>query len=149
MIETYGGYSAVGLVNIKNKFNYGGVLRAAQCFEASAIIIQSKRFEKYATNTMKAERHIPTFMTDDILKSSPLCCQKIGVEFTDNSKDIRYFEHPKQALYIFGPEDGSINNEILNKCQHVIKIPSRYCLNLAATVNVVLYDRLLKRIKND
>jgi tRNA(Leu) C34 or U34 (ribose-2'-O)-methylase TrmL len=27
----------------------------------------------------------------------------------------------------------------------VIYIPTRYCMNLAATVNVVLYDRMAKR----
>jgi tRNA(Leu) C34 or U34 (ribose-2'-O)-methylase TrmL len=130
------GYFIVGLFGIKNKLNYGGVLRAAQCFGASSILIQSKRFEKYSTNTTKAERHIPTFLVDDLCEVTPYC--------------ISEFKHPKRAYYIFGPEDGSLGKNIIDKCQHVIKIPSNFCLNLAQSVNIVLYDRIMKeKLKND
>lgn len=49
-----------------------------------------------------------------------------------------------RALYIFGPEDGSLDKEIRDWCEDVVYIPTTGCMNLAATVNVVLYDRLAK-----
>ena len=54
------------------------------------------------------------------------------------------FIHPEQAYYIFGPEDGSLKSEILDRCDHVVYIPTIGCMNLAATVHVVLYDRMSK-----
>ncbi|GAF89366.1 unnamed protein product, partial [marine sediment metagenome] len=34
-------------------------------------------------------------------------------------------------------------------CKHTIYIPTAYCMNLSATVNVVLYDRMNKRRINE
>ena len=57
-----------------------------------------------------------------------------------------HFQHPEQAYYIFGPEDGSLSQTILDASDHVVYIPTIGCMNLAATVNVVLYDRLAKSV---
>jgi tRNA(Leu) C34 or U34 (ribose-2'-O)-methylase TrmL len=54
------------------------------------------------------------------------------------------FVHPENAYYIFGPEDSSIKKELLDHCLHVVYIPTIGCMNLAATVHVVLYDRMAK-----
>ena len=48
---------------------------------------------------------------------------------------------------IFGPEDGSLGESVFSYCRDIIYVPTNFCMNLAATVNVVLYDRLLKQIK--
>jgi tRNA C32,U32 (ribose-2'-O)-methylase TrmJ len=37
-----------------------------------------------------------------------------------------------------------VKPNVVNKANSVVYIPARGCLNLAATVNVVLYDRLAK-----
>jgi len=37
-----------------------------------------------------------------------------------------------------------LSEETLKKCKRLLKIPVSLPLNLAATVNVVLYDRILK-----
>lgn len=33
---------------------------------------------------------------------------------------------------------------VLDRCTHRVMVPTAFCMNLAATVNVVLYDRLAK-----
>ena len=33
---------------------------------------------------------------------------------------------------------------LVDRCEAVVYLPTEGCLNLAATVNVVLYDRMLK-----
>lgn len=62
----------------------------------------------------------------------------------DDATSILEYEHPKQAFYIFGPEDGTLGKNTLNWCRDKIYIPTKQCMNLAATVHVVLYDRMLK-----
>ena len=47
-----------------------------------------------------------------------------------------------RAAYILGPEIGSLSPEILQRCRHVVKIPSSFCLNVATTGAIVLYDRI-------
>ena len=54
------------------------------------------------------------------------------------------FEHPHRALYVFGPEDGSICGRLRSVCHHFVEIPSRSCLNLSTAASIVLYDRLAK-----
>ena len=68
----------------------------------------------------------------------------VAVEYIGEAEPLWSFEHPARALYLFGPEDGSIEHAVLEQCQHVVRIPSRFCLNLAASVNIVLYDRMCK-----
>lgn len=137
-------YAAIGLVGMKNSLNYGGVLRAAHCLGASMIAFQGPRFKRQASDTTKAYRHIPLIETLDILSVAPFDCQRVAVELVPGARCLTTFVHPKQAIYIFGPEDGSIPTAIVERCQHVVQIPSAYCLNLASTVNVVLYDRIAK-----
>ncbi len=138
------GYAAIGLVGAKCNANVGGALRAAHCYGAGLVILEAPRFVRTATDTTKAYRHIPT-MVGPILDHRPHDCPMVVVEINDKAVDLRGFTHPERALYVFGPEDGSVPNRILFKAQHVVSIPTRYCMNLAACVNVVLYDRLAKR----
>ena len=70
--------------------------------------------------------------------------QIVCVEFAENATPLPEFQHPDNALYIFGPEDGTINQNIIDKADAVVYIPTKSCMNLAATVNVLLYDRLSK-----
>jgi tRNA C32,U32 (ribose-2'-O)-methylase TrmJ len=66
------------------------------------------------------------------------------VEFAEGAQPLPGFIHPAHALYIFGPEDGSISQDIINRADDVVYVPTVGCMNLAASVNVLLYDRLSK-----
>lgn len=141
------GFAAIGLERCKDKENLGGVLRSAQCYGASMVAVSGGRLGKYATDTMKAYRHIPCLEVADILSSTPFGATVVAVEICERAKSLCTFTHPESAYYIFGPEDGSISSDTLKKVSLVVQIPTRYCMNLAATVNVVLYDRLSKQEK--
>ncbi|MEL6317218.1 MAG: TrmH family RNA methyltransferase [Pseudomonadota bacterium] len=69
----------------------------------------------------------------------------VAVEVRRNSEPLPLFEHPERALYVFGPEDGSIGGAALRHCHRFVAIPTRHCLNLAMAVATVLYDRQAKR----
>lgn len=68
----------------------------------------------------------------------------VAVEKRENAEPLTYFQHPENAVYVFGPEDGSIPQVMLRHCQRFLVIVSKHCLNLAAAVNVVLADRISK-----
>ena len=55
------------------------------------------------------------------------------------------YKHPDRAFYIFGPEDGTLGQSVTGWCRDIIYVPTIFCMNLAAAVNVVLYDRMAKR----
>jgi len=143
------GFSAVGLVNPKSSANVGSVLRAAGCYDVSLVVVSGHRPDHYmgriATDTQKAYRHIPTLRVEDVFEAVPYDCIPIAVDLVPKAKDLRAFTHPERAFYIFGPEDGTLGKAITDRCKWSVMIPTRFCMNLAATVNVVLYDRMLKR----
>ena len=70
--------------------------------------------------------------------------QIVAVELVEGAIPLPRFTHPEQAIYLFGPEDGTIPQTVLDQCDQVVYVPTHGCMNLAATVNVVLYDRMAK-----
>lgn len=51
------------------------------------------------------------------------------------------FPHPERAVYVFGPEDGSVSPLTLARADATVEIPSRHPLNLALAVGIILGDR--------
>jgi len=140
------GYASIGLVCPKNRFNIGGVMRAAYVYNAAMIAIEKARYKKQPEDTPQAWRHIPVLHTiEDIFSVIPYDAVPVAVDLLDGATPLPEFTHPDRAFYIFGPEDGTLGKRIVNRCKSKIYIPTRSCMNLAATVNVVLYDRILKR----
>jgi tRNA(Leu) C34 or U34 (ribose-2'-O)-methylase TrmL len=141
------GYAAIGLDRAKTKENLGGVLRAAGCYGASVVMLSGGRMGKYATDTMQAWKSIPCFEVDDLLEHIPFGCFPVAVEIHERARSLPSFTHPERAFYIFGPEDGSIHKSILERVPLVVSVPTNRCMNLAATVNVILYDRMAKSLR--
>ena len=144
------GYAAIGLYHPKTRANVGGTLRAAFCFDAALVVVEGDRshFNEgvgHCTNTLRSERHIPIVRTDDMHGAIPYGCVPVAVDLVDGATPLHAFQHPRNAFYVFGPEDGTLGGDILRRCRDKIMVPTRQCMNLAATVNVVLYDRLAKQ----
>lgn len=141
------GFCGIGLHMPKNDMNVGGAMRAAQCYGAGLVVVQGQRYWPMSTDTMKAWRSIPVIHgAIDLFESIPYACRPVAVELVDQAECLTAFKHPQNAFYIFGPEDGSLGNATLSRCTSVVKIPTKFCMNLASTVNVVLYDRLAKQL---
>ena len=143
------GFSAIGLDRPKDKANLGGVLRAAGCYGAALVLVSGDRIGKYATDTMKTYKHVPCIETDDLMAACPFGSVPVVVELNSRAKSLVRFTHPDSAFYIFGPEDGNVKDSIVERVQLVVQIPTYGCMNLAATVNVLLYDRMAKRSRMD
>lgn len=140
------GYSAVGLMNPKTGPNIGGAARAVQVYGAAMFALQGDRYRNIPTDTMKAYRHVPV-MHGALRDLIPYDCVPVAVELVPQAKSLVTYQHPERAFYIFGPEDSSLGKETLSWCRDVIYVPMNGCMNLAACVNVVLYDRMAKQHK--
>ena len=137
----------IGLTNPKSPTNVGAVMRAAGCFSADAVNYTGQRYEraaKYQTDTKNRIRSIPLTGVECLVKSAPKDAKIICVDLVEGAIPLPDFEHPENACYIFGPEDGTIEQDVINQADHVVYIPTIGCLNLAMSVNVVLYDRISK-----
>lgn len=136
--------SCIGLYSPKTPSNIWSVLRASGIYDSSFIAVQNGRYKKTGTDTNKEYRRTPLFHVEDLKDVIPYWCIPVAIEITEDANSIVWYEHHKSAYYIFWPEDWSIPNSILDWCVDKIYIPWNYCMNLAATVNVVLYDRMYK-----
>jgi tRNA(Leu) C34 or U34 (ribose-2'-O)-methylase TrmL len=95
---------------------------------------------------MKGFRAVEMIHDDDFLaRFERGAVTPVAVELRPQAESLTEFVHPEDALYVFGPEDASIPKAVLTRCHRFVVIPTHHCLNLAAAVNVVLYDRRLKR----
>jgi|TARA_Y100000310_G_scaffold310174_1_gene355129 tRNA(Leu) C34 or U34 (ribose-2'-O)-methylase TrmL len=141
----------VGLENPKNNINIGNVMRAMGCFKSDLLAIKGNRFRKLGnikTDTQKTIRRLPVVRCSELKEVVPFACVPIAVDLIEGAKPLISFHHPKNAFYIFGAEDATLGKGITDWCKYTVYIPTNYCLNLAAAVNIVLYDRLLKEEKN-
>jgi tRNA(Leu) C34 or U34 (ribose-2'-O)-methylase TrmL len=137
----------IGLSNPKSPSNVGAVMRAAGCFGVDAVFYTGERYpraKKFSTDTKQASLTIPlsgvASLLDAVLGNAAIVC----VELVEGAQPLNEFQHPEHAFYIFGPEDGTVAQDVIDRADAVVYIPTQGCLNLAATVNVLLYDRLAK-----
>ncbi|ROS01749.1 tRNA(Leu) C34 or U34 (ribose-2'-O)-methylase TrmL [Sinobacterium caligoides] len=137
----------IGLVNPKSPTNVGAVLRAAGCYRVDAVRYTGQRYARaaqYQTDTKNRAETIPLNRVEVLSDDLPADMQVVCVELIEGATPLPEFVHPPKALYIFGPEDGSTDQQVVDRADSVVYIPTEGCMNLAATVNVVLYDRLAK-----
>ena len=67
----------------------------------------------------------------------------MGVELLDEAEELPSFRHPRCAAYVLGRERGSLSPEMTARCDHLVRIPTRFCINVATAGAVVMYDRLI------
>jgi tRNA(Leu) C34 or U34 (ribose-2'-O)-methylase TrmL len=79
----------------------------------------------------------------------------VAVDLISEAVPLHLFAHdvdvsttPSHCVvgYLFGPEDGTLSAEVLGECDAAVYIPTKGSMNLAATVNVLLYDRQAKHL---
>lgn len=141
------GFAAIGLHNPKTPENVGGVIRAAHAYSAASVAISGDRINgrpiTHPTNTTRADKHIPIYR-GDLRDLIPFGAVPVAIELVDDAESLFTFKHPRSAFYIFGPEDSGLGRSVRDWCAHVVQVPTAVCMNIAACVNVVLYDRMMK-----
>jgi tRNA(Leu) C34 or U34 (ribose-2'-O)-methylase TrmL len=158
----YKTHVTIALTNPKTPTNVGAVIRAAGCYQADQIIYNGNRYAKAAeyhkhtlqTDTFNMRDKIPLLQVESFislknsLESIPSSAKIICVDLVEGATPLPHFVHPEQAVYIFGPEDSSVKQDVIDIADDVVYVPTVGCMNLAATVNVLLYDRLAKSLTN-
>lgn len=139
------GFACIGLDNPKYQYNVGSALRAATAFDVKMVAISGKRYQKSATDTTHGYKQFPFLHVADLRSVVPYDCIPVAVEIVDKAQSLVKYQHPERAFYIFGSEDATLGDRITSWCKHIVYIPTQCCLNLAACVNVILYDRMCKQ----
>lgn len=137
----------IGLSNPKTPTNVGIVMRAVSCFQANAVFYTGERYDRAArfyTDTQDTANTTPFLEVSCLLESTPIGTKIVCIELAEGAIPLPDFQHPDKAFYIFGPEDGTLSQEMIDRADSVVYIPTIGCLNVAMTANIVLYDRLAK-----
>ena len=123
----------------------GNLLRSAHAFGAKfffTIGAHPRAFEA-KSDTSKAVHHLPVYRWANADEMTlPLSCKLVGVELIEGAIDLPSFRHPPHAAYVLGPELGVLSEALLSRCDHVIKIPTAFCINVATAGAIVMYDRV-------
>lgn len=143
---------AVALINPKYPHNVGAVKRACSCFNVKQLWYSGNRVPLDAKDgyrlpreeRMKGYANVEIRNFDYFFEQFDKDVTPVAVELRPNSELLTNFVHPEKPLYVFGPEDGSIPQVMLQHCHRYVVIPTAHCTNLAAAVYIILYDRLLK-----
>lgn len=141
------GYAAIALDNPKSKENIGSALRGSDVYGAAFVAASKSRYKGASTDTLKSYRHMPLIQCEDVFDVIPYDCVPVAIELVDSAESLVDYKHPQRAYYIFGAEDATLGSRILNRCRDVVYVPTSNCMNLACTVNVVLYDRMQKQLR--
>lgn len=141
------GYFGVGVEGISKPMNVGAIMRTAHAFGASFVFtigaVYAKR-EGGRADTSDAPEHLPLHEYDGLDDFQlPRGCDLVGIELIEESADLPSFRHPRQAAYVLGPERGSLSPALVERCDHVVKIPTRFCVNVGVAAAIVMYDRVL------
>lgn len=150
------------LIDPRSPYNVGGVLRACHVFGASTLAwtgtrvpspeSSSKRSRLPRDERLKEYNEVARYRIAardeaEALERLVRGMVPVCVERSERAERLPHFVHPQKALYIFGPEDGSVPARVRALCHRFLTIPSATStpLNLAASVNVVLAHRYAQR----
>jgi tRNA G18 (ribose-2'-O)-methylase SpoU len=141
------GYFGVGAERISKAMNLGAVLRTAHAFGASFVFTLSVRHrarDVRLADTSKAEAHVPLYEWESVeAMRLPKGCTLIGVELDPEAALLPSFRHPLNAAYLLGPEKGELSDAARAACAYLVKIPTKFCVNLSVAAALVMYDRML------
>lgn len=148
-----GAAPAVALTNPKYGHNVGAALRSCAALGARQLWVTGTRataeWEERGRlpreERMKSYGGVEVFLGDYFFEAFETDVEVVAVEIVRNATPLTYFEHPEKALYVFGPEDGSLGKVARQHARHFVIIPTDHCLNLVAAVTSVLLDRRMKR----
>src|SRR5882757_9216293 len=142
------GYFGIGVEGVSKSANIGALLRTGHAFGASFCFTIGTGWDARASrtaDTADTPLHVPMWCYATVAELSlPRGCALVGVELLEDAVDLPSFRHPLSAAYVLGPERAGLSPGLLQRCDHVVRIPARFALNLAVAGALVLYDRLLQ-----
>ncbi len=140
------GFFGVGVEGISKEMNAGSIFRSAHAFGSSFVFTVNAQYSNHMvkrSDTSGSASHVPFYSFPDIGSMIlPKGCDLVGIELTDDAIDLPSFHHPGRCAYVLGPERGSLSPEMVEKCRFVIKIPTKFCVNVGVAAAIIMYDRV-------
>ena len=141
------GYFGIGVEGVSKPMNLGSLLRSAHAFGASFAFTIGAAFDARAAaqaDTSAAVASLPFQAHPDLAGFTlPHGCRLVGIELMDEAAELPSFTHPLQAAYVLGAERASLSPALVERCDFLVKIPTRFCVNLAIAGALVMYDRMI------
>lgn len=140
------GYFGIGVEGVSKSVNVGNLVRSAHAFGASFVFTVSAdyRFADAGSDTSDTPAQVPFYRFDSLESMRlPHGCALVGIEMSGDAVDLPSFRHPRRAAYVLGSERRGLSEDIIACCDHIVRIPTAFSLNLATTGGIVMYDRLL------
>jgi tRNA G18 (ribose-2'-O)-methylase SpoU len=141
------GYFGIGVEGISKPMNLGSLMRTAHAFGASFVFTIGAayaRLEGRHADTSDASANVPLYEFKSLAEFRlPERCALVGVELLDDAIELPSFRHPRACAYVLGAERGSLSPDLVAHCDHVVKIPTKFCVNVALAGGLVMYDRVL------
>lgn len=146
---------AIALTNPKFPHNVGSAIRACSCWDVPRLMWSGKRVphpkewfgsEEFAQYRIPREERMKGYSEVELIRTDRFKDHfegytPVAIEVREEAENLFDFIHPVNPIYIFGPEDSSLDRNILQHCHRFVQIPTKHCLNLACAVNVVLAHR--------
>jgi tRNA G18 (ribose-2'-O)-methylase SpoU len=141
------GYFGIGVESLSKPMNLGALQRTAHAFGAAftfTVAAAPKIRVMHNADTSKSDLHVPWYLWNSIADMQlPKGCVLVGVELTDDAVELPTFRHPLRAAYVMGGEARDLSPELQARCAHIVKIPTRFCINVGLAGALVMYDRVL------
>jgi tRNA G18 (ribose-2'-O)-methylase SpoU len=139
------GFFGIGVERLSKPVNAGNLFRSAHAFGASFVYtIDAKKTRKpLYSDTSNTIQSLPFYEWAKVEDAAfPEGCQVVGIELIDGAVDLPSFKHPLNCAYLLGPEDGSLSDAAVKRCDQIVRIPAKFCVNVAIAGAVVMYDRI-------
>jgi len=141
------GYFGIGAEGISKAMNVGALMRTAHAFGGSfffTIGVGYDRRTSSKSDTSNGSFELPVFeFADAGALRLPKECRLVGIEIADDAIELPSFHHPRAAAYVFGAERRGLSAELAALCDHVVRIPTRFSINVGLAGAIVMYDRVL------
>lgn len=139
------GYFGIGAERISKPLNLGNLIRSAHAFGASFVFTigahpKALDFSSDTSNTLKRMPYYHWDTAGEMLL--PKGCRLVGLELMEESEDLPSFRHPMKAAYVLGPEKGALSPGLVERCDHLVRIPTQFSINVAMAGAIVMYDRV-------
>jgi tRNA(Leu) C34 or U34 (ribose-2'-O)-methylase TrmL len=126
----------VGLTDPQSPPNVGAVLRAAGCYRVDEVFYSGSRYDSALrhsggsgrgvhsgkTNTQREGRAVPLTPLADLLAPARAHpgMQVVVVDLVVGATPLPDFQHPESAIYIFGSEDGTVLQDVIDQADAVV-----------------------------
>ncbi len=141
------GYFGIGVEGVSKAMNVGTLFRTAHAFGASFVFTinaQYRRRDGGQADTSDTPGAVPTYHFAGVEEFRlPQGCRLVGIEITDDAFELPSFRHPRQVAYLLGAEREGLSSSAQSLCDFVVRIPTRFSVNLGVAGAIVMYDRLI------